>query len=84
MIRASTNFVYRVTQLDDHTTKVQCGVHINFGGNPPKAVVKGVVIPNFNRIYSHYQAYFANSIKLIDLKDTDGKLMGEILVFQIK
>ncbi|GMH88099.1 hypothetical protein TL16_g11056 [Triparma laevis f. inornata] len=84
MIRASVNFIFRITQLDDDTTEVESGVHINFGGNLPKAVVHRVLIPNFNRVYSHYQAYFANSIKLDNLRETDGKLMGELLVYQIK
>ncbi|GMH93467.1 hypothetical protein TrST_g8394 [Triparma strigata] len=84
VIRASLQIAALVTQLDDGTTEVQWGSHIIFGGNLPSTVINGFVIPNTNRVLSHHQAYFANSILLQDLKKTDGKLLGEVLINQIK
>ncbi|GMH67149.1 hypothetical protein TrST_g14100 [Triparma strigata] len=84
VIRASLQIAALVTQLDDETTEVQWGSHVNFGGKLPSAVINGFIIPNSNRVLSHHQAYFANSILLQDLKKTDGKLLGEVLINQIK
>ena len=84
MIRCSSQAVYHVTQLDDETAEVKFGLHINFGGNLLKAVVNGFVIPNFDRVVSHGQVYFANSIELGDLTKKDGHLLGEVLINQIK
>ncbi|GMH93681.1 hypothetical protein TrVE_jg2060 [Triparma verrucosa] len=39
MIRGSFHAVYRVTQLDDGTTEVDLGLHVNFGGKLPQSVV---------------------------------------------
>ena len=71
-----------MTQLDDGTVEVKFGLHINFGGNLPKAIVNRVIIPNFGRVVSHAQAYFGYSI--LDLTKADGKLFGELLVNQVK
>ena len=60
------------------------GYHMQFGGNLPKAIVNGFIIPDMNRISSHYTAYFACSINLDALLEKDGPLLGEILVNQIK
>ena len=82
VIRCSIQFIYHFTQLDDGTVETKMGLHINFGGNLPKAIVNGVVLPNFDQVISHTQAYFGCSI--LDLKKTDGKLLGELLINQIK
>ena len=82
VIRGSSQYVYLVTQLDDGTVETKMGFHINFGGNLPNAIGNGFIIPNFDRIDSHAQAYFGYSI--VDLKKNDGKLLGELLVNQIK
>ncbi|GMI04580.1 hypothetical protein TrVE_jg9907 [Triparma verrucosa] len=84
VIRGSFHYVFQVTQLDDRTTEINWGFHINFGGKLPKVVVNSVIIPNFNRALSHHQVYFANSIDLANLSKSDGKLLGEVLVNQIK
>ncbi|GMH64861.1 hypothetical protein TL16_g04058 [Triparma laevis f. inornata] len=84
VIRGSFQAVYYVTQLDDGTVEVNMGCHLNFGGHLPKAVVKGFMIPDNNRVVSHHTVYFANSIALDALEEKDGKLLGEILVNQIK
>ena len=82
VIRGSSQYVYLVTQLDDGTVETKMGFHINFGGNLPSAIVNGFVIPNFDRIVSHIQAYFGYSI--LNLTKADGELLGELLVNQIK
>ena len=46
--------------------------------------VYNFLMPNFDRVLSHLQAYFANSIKLSDLSLEDGQLLGEVLVNQVK
>ncbi|GMH96532.1 hypothetical protein TrVE_jg14448 [Triparma verrucosa] len=84
VIRASTQSAILVTQLDDDATELQWSSHINFGGKLPSAVINGFIIPNTNRLLSHHQAYFVYSIPLQDLKKTDGKLLGEVLINQIK
>ncbi|GMH51051.1 hypothetical protein TrST_g8578 [Triparma strigata] len=84
VIRGSFHSVYKVTQIDRGFVEVEIGTHINFGGKLPKAIVNGFIIPNANRAVSHQQCYFANSIHLEDLTKEDGKLLGEILVNQIK
>ncbi|GMH47422.1 hypothetical protein TrVE_jg4853 [Triparma verrucosa] len=84
VIRASFHAVYCLTQLDDGTTDVQMGFHINFGGHLPKAIVNGFIIPSTDRVISKHLVYFANSLTLDNLKEADGKLLGEILVNQIK
>ena len=65
MIRGSFHSVFQVTQLDDRTTEINWGFHINFGGKLPKVVVNSVIIPNFNRgelrMYHRYSATFTNS-----------------------
>ena len=82
VIRASFHAVYHLTQLDDGTVETKMGLHINFGGNLPKTIVNAVILPNFDRIESHFQAYFGCSI--VDPTKADGKLLGELLVNQIK
>ena len=84
MIRGSFQVAMLVTQLDDRTTEVEWGVHINFGGHLPKAMVNNFLFPSINRVLYHHQAYFAYSIDLSDLNKKDGKLLGEIFVYQIK
>ncbi|GMH78487.1 hypothetical protein TrST_g4778 [Triparma strigata] len=84
VIRGSLQLAMLVTQLDDKTTELQWGTHLNFGGNLPTAVINGFIIPNFNRANSHHQAFFAYSIRLQDLTKKDGKLLGEVLINQIK
>ncbi|GMI13858.1 hypothetical protein TrVE_jg10921 [Triparma verrucosa] len=84
VIRASLQLAMLVTQLDDETTELQWGLHLNFGGKLPIAVVNGFLVPNFLRILSHHQAFFAYSIHLQDLTKTDGKLLGEVLINQVK
>ena len=71
-----------MTQFDDGHVETKLGFHINFGGNLPKAIVNGFIIPNFDRVFSHCQAYFGNSI--LYLTKADGKLLGELLVNQVK
>ena len=78
VIRGSSQYVYLVTQLDDGTVETKSGFHINFGGNLPNVIVNGFIIPNFDRVVSHAQAYFGYSI--LDLTKADGKLLGELLV----
>ena len=68
VIRCTTQFVYHLTQLDDGIVETRFGFHMNFGGNLPKAVINGFIIPNFDRIVSHAQAYFGYSI--VDVKKT--------------
>jgi len=84
VIRGSMQVVYQITQLEDGLSEVQYGFHVNFGGNLPKVAVYGYIIPNANRSTSHHQVYFANSLTLEDLSKKDGKLLGEILVNQMK
>ena len=84
VIRATFQNTFLITQLDDGTSEIEYGVHINFGGYLPRTIVNGFIIPNFNRILSHYQAYFTNPLELEDLTAKDGKLLGEILINQIK
>ena len=84
VIRGSFHSFYKVTQLDNGLTDVELGNHFNFGGKLPKAIVNGFIIPNANRAVSHQQCYFMNSIHLEDLMKEDGKLLGEIIVNQIK
>ncbi|GMH68152.1 hypothetical protein TL16_g04862 [Triparma laevis f. inornata] len=76
MIRSIVQSVYQVTQLDDLTTEMKMGLHINFGGSLPKVVVNGVIFPGFDRIISKTQVYFVNSIELNDLNETDGQFLG--------
>ncbi|GMH53825.1 hypothetical protein TL16_g01538 [Triparma laevis f. inornata] len=73
-----------MTQLDDGTTEVEMGYHLNFGGQLPKALVNGFILPDVNRGLSHNMAYCACALDLGDLTKEDGKLLGEILVHQIK
>lgn len=73
-----------MTQLDDLMTEVQWGMHINFGGNLPAAVVNGCILPNFNGVVSQYQAHFTNILILKNLAKTDGKILGEVLVYQVR
>lgn len=84
MIRCSSRTCFHVTQLDDETVEVKFGMHINFGGSLPKAIANGVIIPSFDRVVSHAQVYFTNSIEVGDLTKNDGKLLGEVLVNRIK
>ncbi|GMH93488.1 hypothetical protein TL16_g12643 [Triparma laevis f. inornata] len=84
VIRGSLQVVFHVTQLDHGVTEVQYGLHINFGGKLPKFVVNGFIIPDTNGVFSAQQAHFANSLGLKDLTKTDSKLLGEILVNQMK
>ncbi|GMH71838.1 hypothetical protein TL16_g05760 [Triparma laevis f. inornata] len=84
MIRGSLHSAMLVSQLDNGTSVVNMDFHINFGGNLPTAVINGFIIPNFNRIASHYQAFFAYSLPLESMTKTDGKLLGELLINQIK
>lgn len=62
VIRAHYQALYVVNQLDDETTEVKWDYHINFGGKLPKALVNGFIIPNSNRVLSHTQAHFVNSV----------------------
>lgn len=78
------NSALRMTQLDDGTTEVEMGYHLNFGGQLPKALVNGFILPDVNRGLSHNMAYYACALDLGDLTKEDGKLLGEILVHQIK
>ncbi|GMI00639.1 hypothetical protein TrST_g8799 [Triparma strigata] len=82
VIRGSFHAVYHVTQLDDGHVETKLGFHINFGGNLPRVIVNGFIVPNFDRVVSHHQAFFGYSI-LEPAKD-DGKLLGELFVNQIK
>eukprot|EP00519_Triparma_laevis_P003739 CAMPEP_0182519596 /NCGR_PEP_ID=MMETSP1321-20130603/45181_1 /TAXON_ID=91990 /ORGANISM="Bolidomonas sp., Strain RCC1657" /LENGTH=426 /DNA_ID=CAMNT_0024727579 /DNA_START=233 /DNA_END=1508 /DNA_ORIENTATION=- len=84
VIRASLQVAMLVTQLDDKTTEFQYSSHLNFGGSLPRAVINGFIIPSFNLANSNHQAFFAYSIHVQDLTKTDGKLLGEVLVNQIK
>ncbi|GMI02694.1 hypothetical protein TrVE_jg6932 [Triparma verrucosa] len=84
VIRASFQLAMLVTHLDDETTELQWVAHVNFAGKLPSTVINGFIIPNFNRVLSHHQAFFAYSILLQDLTKKDGKLLGEILINQIK
>lgn len=84
MIRGSNHIVYHVTQLVDGTTEVKFGLHMNFGGQLPKAIVNRFMIPNLDRIASHTQAFFACAITLANLTKNDDKLLGEVLANQIK
>ena len=59
-----------MTQLDDETVEVKFVVRMNFGGSLPKPIVYGVIIPNFNRIVSHFQVFCINSIELAALTKT--------------
>ncbi|GMI00258.1 hypothetical protein TrLO_g11333 [Triparma laevis f. longispina] len=79
-IRGSFQVAILVTQLDDRLTEVEWGVHINFGGNLPKALVNAFVLPSTNRVLNHHQAFFADSLNLVNLSKDDGKLLGEIFV----
>ena len=63
-IRGSFQGSYRMKQLDDGTTEVDWGLHINFGGRLPKILVNEFILPTFNRTVSHQQAFFAYSIEL--------------------
>ncbi|GMH81378.1 hypothetical protein TL16_g08911 [Triparma laevis f. inornata] len=83
VIRASFHGAYLITQLDDGTTEVTWGVHLNFGGHLPKPLVHSFIIPNLNRVLSSFQAYFASYLTLSKCTVEDGKLLGEILVNQI-
>ncbi|GMI11614.1 hypothetical protein TrLO_g12258 [Triparma laevis f. longispina] len=84
VIRGSFHAAMLATQLDDGTMEIEWGLHINFGGKLPKVIVNGFLIPAFDRVLSRYQAYFAYSLKASDLTKSDGKLLGELLVNQIK
>ncbi|GMH79500.1 hypothetical protein TL16_g08167 [Triparma laevis f. inornata] len=84
VIRGMFHSVFRITQLETGLSKVEWGLHINFGGHLPKPVVYNFLMPNFDRVLSHLQAYFANSIRLSDLSLEDGQLLGEVLVNQVK
>ncbi|GMH92472.1 hypothetical protein TrST_g1906 [Triparma strigata] len=84
VIRATFQAVYLVTQLDARTTKVELGLHINFGGHLPRFIVNSFIVPSFNRIVSHTQAFFALSLSLNSLTKSDGKVLGEVFVNQIK
>ncbi|GMH90820.1 hypothetical protein TrST_g3882 [Triparma strigata] len=83
-IRGSFHGAYKFTQLDDGSTEVELGKHLNFGGHLPRVIVHGFVIPNFDRMISNHQVYFLNSLPLVDLTKDDGKMLGEIFVNQIK
>ena len=65
-------------------SEVDYGLHINFGGKLPKLVVNGFIIPDTDNVFSHQQAHFTASLDLEDLKQADGKLLGETIVNQIK
>ncbi|GMH83489.1 hypothetical protein TL16_g09612 [Triparma laevis f. inornata] len=84
VIRGSVHSVYLVTQLDENTTEVQWSMHMNFGGYMPRAIIRNKFMPNTNRILSHHQAFFICAQKLKDFRKSDGKLLGELLVNQIK
>ncbi|GMH82328.1 hypothetical protein TrST_g12551 [Triparma strigata] len=84
MIRALIQITIHVKQLDDATTEVNMGYHMRFGGNAPKALINGFIIPDMNRVAGHHTAYFACSINLDALLEKDGRLLGEVLVNQIK
>lgn len=84
VIRAVCFASYVVTQLNDETVNVEFAFHVNFGGHLPRFIVNGYNIPNFNRSISHKQAYFVNSITLQNLTKRDGKLLGEILINQVR
>ena len=47
-------------------------------------VVNGFLVPTFDRVLSHHQAFFTNSISLDEVTKEDGRLLGELLVHQIK
>ncbi|GMH76630.1 hypothetical protein TL16_g07148 [Triparma laevis f. inornata] len=83
-IRATLHGAMLVTQIDNGTTEANSDFHINFGGNLPRPVINGFIIPNFNRIASHHQSFFAYSLGLEALSEADGKLLGEVFVNQIK
>lgn len=46
--------------------------------------MNGFIIPNFDHVLSQATAYFACSLGLEDLSVSDGKLLGEIFINQIK
>lgn len=83
-IRATQHAIFHVTQLDNGSTELQFCFHFNFGGHLPKAIVNSFIMPTYDRVLSHYQAYFAYSISSKKLTKTDGKLLGEVFVNQIK
>ena len=80
VIRCTFQGAHIVNQLQNGNTEVEWGIHINFGGRLPKFIVNRFIIPNFDRILSHYIVYFKNSLPLVNLTVHDGKLLGEILI----
>lgn len=84
VIRCEVQVVPHVTQLDEFSTHLEYGFHINFGGHLPKAIVLAFIIPDMTRVISMLQADLGYSTNLSDLNKKDGKLLGELFTNQIK
>jgi len=84
MIRAQMRSAYLITQLDAQTSRVQYSNWCNFGGRLPAFIAEGFIVPatmrNVNLIQTHLQMYVA----LKDIEEVDGRIMGEMLVKQVK
>jgi hypothetical protein len=84
MIRATVNNTFIVTQLDSKTCSVEYNWHVNFGGALPSAVVESFLVPAFLRIAKAKETHFIMQIKLDDLEERNGRMLGEVFVFHVK
>ncbi len=84
VVRGTMLAARRYTELDDGSIEVHFGVRGNFGGELPKQIVKRVAIPSVYRSVNQDQTHSMMSLDLEELTEADGKMLGEVLVNQIK
>ena len=83
-IRGSLLVAKRFVQVDNGTVLVQFSSRINFGGKLPKSVIESAIKPGALRNVKQGQTHHMMSLALDDLRADDGKMLGEILINQIK
>jgi hypothetical protein len=84
VIRGTMQAAILFTQIDAGECKMEFAYHINFGGQLPAFIAEGYLIPRPFRATHIMATHFIMSIKLANLVEKDGKLLGEVAVNQIK